>query len=212
MGKKNSSTLIMTTLGCLLPIILSITLYDQLPEQIAVHWNSAGNPDNYMPKAIAVFGLPVLMAVLNFVVHIVVNNDPKKMNAAPAVRWIGLWIIPILSVIIMPVTLFKAMGADLPIETIAPAIVGILIIVTGNYFPKTKQNYTIGIKLPWTLHSEDNWNRTHRFAGYLWMIGGTLIIMTTFLKLNIALAILPIVVVLVVVPTVYSYSLYKKAE
>lgn len=210
MGKKNSSTLMMTTLGCLLPIILSITLYDQLPEQIAVHWNSAGNPDNYLPKAVAAFGLPILMAVLNFVSHIAVNNDPKKMNAAPAVRWIGLWTIPVLSIIIMPVTLFKALGADLPIETIVLALVGILIVVIGNYLPKTKQNYTKGIKLPWTLHSQDNWNRTHRLAGYLWMIGGTLIIMTAFLKLNIAIAILPIIVVLVVVPTVYSYTMYKK--
>ena len=110
----------------LAPIILSMTLYSQLPEQVAVHWDAAGNPDNYVSKAVAAFVLPLITAVINVIVNIGLNNDPKKMNAAPVLRTMGLWLIPALSLILMPVTLFKAIGAESPIQTIAPAIVGML--------------------------------------------------------------------------------------
>ncbi|MFB4329649.1 SdpI family protein [Paenibacillus sp. CR_12] len=210
MRKKNSSMLVLTTLICLLPIILSMTLYSQLPEQVAVHWNAAGNPDNYVPKAVAAFVLPLITAVINVIVNVGLNNDPKKMNAAPVLRTMGLWLIPALSFILMPITLFKAMGAELPIQTIAPALVGMLLVITGNYLPKSKQNYTVGIKLPWTLNSQDNWNKTHRFAGYLWMAGGAFMILTAFLKVNLAIAIVPVIILIAAAPAIYSFSLFKK--
>ncbi|MGE7823560.1 SdpI family protein [Paenibacillus sp. NPDC093718] len=210
MRKKNSSMLVITTLICLLPIILSMTLYNQLPEQVAVHWDAAGNPDNYVSKAVAAFVFPLFTAVLNVIVHVGLNNDPKKMNAAPVLRTMGLWLIPALSLILMPITLFKAMGAELPIQTIAPALVGMLLVVTGNYLPKSKQNYTVGIKLPWTLNSQENWNKTHRFAGYLWMAGGAFMILTAFLKANLAVAIVPVIILIVAAPAIYSFSLFKK--
>ncbi|VTR35139.1 Immunity protein sdpI [Actinobacillus pleuropneumoniae] len=210
MRKKNSSMLVLTTLICLLPIILSMTLYSQLPEQVAVHWDAAGNPDNYVPKAVAAFMLPLITAVINVIVNVGLNNDPKKMNAAPVLRTMGLWLVPALSLILMPITLFKAMGAELPIQTIAPALVGMLLVITGNYLPKSKQNYTVGIKLPWTLNSQDNWNKTHRFAGYLWMAGGAFMILTAFLKVNLAIAIVPVIILIAAAPAIYSFSLFKK--
>ena len=83
-------------------------------------------------------------------------------------------------------------------------------ILIGNYLPKTKQSYTMGIKLPWTLHSEENWNRTHRMAGFLWVIGGTLMVLISLLHLWQVWMMLVIITVMVLVPTVYSYLLYKK--
>ncbi|NMO94471.1 SdpI family protein [Paenibacillus lemnae] len=208
---KYRTTFIAATLVCLLPMILSAVLYPELPGQIAIHWDAAGNPDGYASKAVAAYLLPASLAVLNIIVHIVLHNDPKKMNAAPVMRTMGLWFIPVLSLIITPVTLFKAMGADLPIEIIAPALVGMILVVVGNYLPKSRQNYTIGIKLPWTLHSPDNWNKTHRFAGYLWMAGGVLMIIMSFLEVHAVYVILPVILLLALAPTVYSFLLYKRA-
>lgn len=47
---------------------------------------------------------------------------------------------------------------------------------------KIRQNYTVGIRLPWTLSSEDNWDKTHRLAGKLWIVGGVLVLFNVFLK------------------------------
>ena len=97
-----------------------------------------------------------------------------------------------------------------PTETIVPLLVGILFVVIGNYLPKTKQSYTMGIKLPWTLASEENWNRTHRLAGFLWVIGGILLILLTLLRLWNTWTFLLVIIPMSVVPMIYSYLLYRK--
>ena len=87
-----------------------------------------------------------------------------------------------------------------------------MFIVIGNYLPKARQNYTIGIKIPWTLSDEDNWNRTHRLAGYLWMIGGIFLIigaLTGFVKINLVLA---IILLMILVPCIYSGVLYNRRK
>ena len=68
----------------------------------------------------------------------------------------------------------------------------------------------MGIKLPWTLASEENWNRTHRLAGHLWVACGILMALLTLLKIGSFWLTPVIIAVMVLVPTIYSYSLYKK--
>ena len=80
-------------------------------------------------------------------------------------------------------------------------------MIIGNYLPKCKQNYTMGIKIPWTLDNEDNWNKTHRLAGFLWVIGGVLITLNAFLGNEWVF--LAITLVMTLVPVGYSYLYYK---
>ena len=87
---------------------------------------------------------------------------------------------------------------------------GLILIVVGNYLPKARQNYTIGIRIPWTLASEENWNRTHRLAGYLWVIGGILMIIAALTGIANAKWMLAIFFILALVPFVYSYWLHVK--
>ncbi len=93
------------------------------------------------------------------------------------------WLVPVASLIIMPITLFTAMGKQVPVVMIVTAMAGLAVAISGNYLPKCKRNYTIGIKLPWTLDNEENWNHTHRFSGFVWAIGGILIIIGAFLEI-----------------------------
>ena len=93
-------------------------------------------------------------------------------------------------------------------EVIMPVLVGLLLTVVGNYMPKCKQNYTIGIKIPWTLNSEENWNKTHRFAGWIWTFGGLAIMLTGFV--GGVWFFLPVVLVMVFAPMIYSYILHRK--
>ena len=215
MQKNNKSILFITSLICLLPMIFSVVVYDDLPARIAVHWNSAGVPDNYAPRAVGAFGLPVLLLVIHLFSAVVLLNDPKRAAGSQRLRLLGIWMIPILSVILVPVTLLIAMGADIPIVMLVTLLVGVLLIVVGNYLPKSRQNYTVGIKLPWTLNSEENWNKTHRLAGYLWVLGGLALIVGNFLVPD-ALAhlslLIGIAVMLVVLPAGYSYVLYRRGD
>ena len=151
--KRNNKMVLLSTLICLLPMLLSWALYDQLPDQVAIHFDAAGNADNYLPKAWAAFGLPMLMALINLYTYFRLNNDPKVENASSQLRQITKWGVPVLSIIIIPVMLFMAMGVSVPISLLGSAVAGMVIVLTGNYLPKCRRNYTVGIKLPgpWTV-------------------------------------------------------------
>lgn len=204
---------IITTLVCLAPMILSVMFWDNLPEQMPIHWGADGEVNGWASKSVACFAIPVGMAALNLFVHFALNADPKRKNAQSGLLWyLGLWAVPVINLILMPVTIFAAMGYDVPIGIIVCSLVGVLFIIIGNYLPKTKQNYTVGIKIPWTLNNEDNWNKTHRFAGGLWMIGGAIMVATSFIASNIIafISVIAIILITVVVPFIYSYTLHRK--
>lgn len=209
MKLKVDKLLIISTVICLLPIILSLILYDKLPDKMPIHWDIKGNPDNYGSKAFATIGLPLMMAGLNFITHFVLNTDPKRANPSVVLKVIGKLTIPFMTVTLVPITIFAGLGYKIPIEKIVPAFVGVLFIIIGNYLPKSKQNYTVGIKLPWTLNNETNWNKTHRLAGYLWIIGGLLMFANSFLQIYWMPVFIVIMVCLVFIPAIYSYILYK---
>lgn len=208
MKSKPAGLLVVTTLLCLLPIVLGLVLYEQLPEQIAVHFNSAGTPDNYMPKAAAIFGLPLVFALINAYTHFRLNKDPRNENASARLKQLSKWAVPLISLIAMPVTMFLSMGVAIPLGIIIQALAGLVVVICGNYLPKCRQNYTVGIKLPWTLNDEVNWNKTHRLAGMIWVICGLLLTVNSFIQLeHVSVALLA---VMVVVPPVYSFMIYTK--
>lgn len=208
MKTKNNITLLVTSIICLIPLIYALVVFEKLPPQIPIHFDNSGKADNYLPKTIAVFGLPVLMVAINIYTHFRLNNDPKIENASSAIKQAAKWLVPIISVIIIPYSLVRALGTELPITMFATALAGVVIVICGNYLPKCRQNYTVGIKLPWTLHSETNWNKTHRFAGFLWVAGGLIILVSTFF--SIWQVQLVVVGLLVAAPFFYSFVEYRK--
>ena len=208
MIKKNLKVLILTTVVMLLPILAGLILWNQLPEQMPTHWNAAGEVDGWSGKAFAVFGLPLIMVAAQWLCMLGTAADPKKNNHSEKVLHLVLWIIPVLSVVLHAVTYATALGHAVPMEVVMPILVGLIFTIIGNYMPKCKQNYTIGIKIPWTLDNEENWNRTHRFAGWLWTFCGIGIICTGFF--GGFWVFLPITLLMVIAPIIYSYVLHRK--
>lgn len=118
------------------------------------------------------------------------------------------WIVPVLSVVSNLSIYGYALGMDVNMKVIVSILMGGIFILLGNYMSKNHQNYTVGIKLPWTLNSEENWNRTHRMAGKLWILAGLVFWGSVFFENNTV----PIVIIVVVVtiPMIYSFVLYKR--
>ena len=208
MIKKNLNILIITSIVILLPVLAGVVLWDTLPEQIPTHWNAAGEIDGWSSKTFAIFGLPLMMLAMHWLCVLVTAADPKKANHSNKLIHLVLWIIPIISVVLFVLTYVAALGTEVRMEMVMPLLVGFVLTVVGNYLPKCKQSYTIGIKIPWTLHSEENWNRTHRFAGRLWLVCGLGIMLTSFI--GGFWLFLPIVLVMVLAPCIYSYLLHRK--
>ncbi len=207
--KNEKKTLLLTSLVCLLPIIAGAVLYKRLPETMATHWDMSGTPNGWSSRAFAVFGLPCILLAVNLLVPFLLRADPKHKNMSPALIAVAVWTVPCVSLLGSGVTLARGLGYGVPVERIVPCLLGLLFVIIGNYLPKTKQSYTMGIKLPWTLNSEENWDRTHRLAGFLWVLGGLVFIVMSFFGLNMAVFMI-VTLVMVLVPTVYSYLLYRK--
>lgn len=208
MIKKNWRTLLITSVVILLPILAGLILWNQLPDQIPSHWNASGEIDGWSSKPFAVFGMPLILLAFQWMCVLGTGSDPKKENHPTKILHLVFWIIPVLSVLLHVLTYCVALGKDVRMEMVMPVFIGLLLTVVGNYLPKCKQNYTIGIKIPWTLNSEENWNRTHRFAGRLWTVCGLAIMLTGFF--GGFWVFLPIVLLMVLAPFLYSYSLHRK--
>lgn len=204
--KKISKLTVITTLITLLPIALGIALYDRLPDVVATHWNIHNRPDGWSSRAMAVFGIPCIMAALNLVCggatdRLQSEGVPKRVLA------LCRWIIPVLSLILVPVMLYSAMGVSFDMGRIVCSILGIMFIIIGNYLPKCRRNGVVGIKIPWTLSSDENWDKTHRFAGFVWIVCGAAAIVGGWIKPVVAIVAL---VAMILLPVVYSGILKHK--
>ena len=208
MFKENKKTLFITCAVILLPIVAGLLLWDRLPDRIPTHWGMGGEVDGWSSKGFAVFAMPALMLGIQLLCFFVTASDPKRGNIRRKYLSMVLWIIPVLSVMTSCISYAVALGAQIRVEQVIPGFIGLMFVIIGNYMPKFQQSYTMGIRLPWTLSSEENWNRTHRFGGKIWALGGIGVLFCTLMGWGIASIV--ILAVVVIVPTVYSYVLYRK--
>ena len=209
MLKKYKKTLILTSILLLLPMLFGLLIWNRLPEQVPIHWSIAGEVDGWGSRAMLVFFLPLFMLAIQWICAAATAADPKSKHQAKKPILLVLWIIPVISLILFGTTYAAALGKSMKIEQIAIPTMGILFLLIGNYMPKCRRNYTIGIKIPWTLNDDENWTKTHRLAGILWTVGGVLILLTVFLPTKPAFAVfMAITLTMTLVPVVYSYLHY----
>lgn len=205
---NSKKLLILTSVITLLPLFLGLALWSQLPEQMPIHWNAAGDPDDWASRGFAVFGMPCILLAVHWSCILVSRLEARKRDIHSKALGIALWSCPCVSVLCCVLVLGTGLGFNIPVEKVVPVFVGVGLILIGNYLPKCRPSHTLGIKLPWTLASEENWVKTHRLAGPLWMAGGLAIIVTGLLGLFWAM--LAVMLVLTLVPVVYSWRLSRK--
>ena len=207
MIKKNLPLLIVTSIITILPVVIGLILLPQLPEQIPMHWNIHGEVDQYGSKYSTLL-LPVFMLALQWLCALMSTIEPKKENIHEKTFALVLWICPLTSVLMSALVYATALGYALDVEVIVPLVLGALFVVIGNYLPKCKQTYSLGIRTPWALADEENWNLTHRLSGILWVICGVAMMLLSIFRIGwlLFLVILP----MTLVPYAYSYLLYKK--
>lgn len=213
MIKNNKIKLIISSIIILLPILAGFVLWDKLPDKMIIHWGIDGKADGYASKPFAVIFLPVFLLAMHWICMLGTSLDPRNKNQSKKVFGMIFWICPIISLVTNGVVYLASFDREFDPSKTIMIIIGITFILIGNYLPKCKHNYTIGIKISWTLHSEKNWNATHRFSGKLYVIGGFLILASAFLPVKIAFGVMfAVFVAMMVIPIVYSYSYHKKFD
>ena len=208
MIRSNKGTLILTTAILLLPMVIGLILWNKLPEQIPMHWNVAGEVDGWGSKGMLVFYLPLFIVGLQWVCALATSHVPEGKGINWKISKLVLWICPYVSLLIHTLVYAKILGYDLAVNIIMPLSFGLMFMVIGNFLPKCKRNYFIGIKVPWALNNDENWNKTHRFAGKVWVAGGAIIAATAVFANYIVFFVLTLV--MVIVPTMYSYLYFRR--
>lgn len=200
--------------SCLLtlsPILVGLFLWKDLPDVMTTHWGADGVADGTSTKAFAVFFLPAVLLAVNLLCMVATALDKKNQAKNQKAMGVVFWIMPVISWGVNGAMYAIAMGKSWSFALFMPLLFGLLFIVLGNMLPKVSQNKTFGIKMFWTLYNEENWNKTHRIAGKLWVGGGLLCLLTAFLPTKAMIAAtLVITLAMILIPVLYSYSIYKK--
>ena len=210
---KNKKYWLITSAITLVPIALGLILWNQLPDRLPTHFGVDGAADGWSGKGFAVFGLPLMMLFFHIVIFFATRLDKQNRGHNEKVMNLVGLIFPVMSIVNSVIIYTHAMDLELNLSMLLFPMLGLLFIAVGNWLPKIKQNSTLGIKIKWTLYNEENWNRTHRFAGFTWVIGGVIFCLMGFVAEKALLFLLPLeVILLAVVPMVYSWNLARKQK
>lgn len=204
--RKSSIISIIASIAIL--VILNLLFYNKMPAELPTHWNFQGEVDDYSSKFDAMVLTGGFLVVMNIFMCFMLDNDPRNKRQNNFLMKLSKFAMPILMVILYLIMILAGLGKDINTSVIISIVMGILFIAIGNYMPKVKRNYTMGIKLPWTLNSDENWRRTHRFGGICFVFMGLIFFATPFVESEV-IVYLPIIIV-AVLPAIYSYYLYTK--
>lgn len=211
MIKKHKWKAILASVVILLPILFGVAMWDRLPANMVSHWGADGVGDGTAPKAFVVFGVPLIFLALQWLMLLTEAFLQKQNQQNEKIIAITYGILPVMSLAVHVFIYSVALEKDWDLSALFPVLIGGLFLYIGNYLPKTTRNRTMGIKLRWTMGNDENWQKTHRLGGRLWFWGGLVILVSTLLPIQYAIAVM-IVMILVstLVPAVYSYRIYKK--
>jgi len=213
MMKENKRKWLISCIIILLPILVGLLLWDKLPEIMATHWGVNGEPDGFNKKGFVVFGMPLILLALHIVCVYVTKFGKSQLAQNKKVAGLMYWMVPVVVIFTFGIIYAEALGRTTNVSFVAPLLAGLLFVCLGNYLPKLKQNYVIGIKIPWTLKDEENWNKTHRLSGKLWVVGGFVVLLSAFTTGEMAFTIMLVaILVMVLVPVIYSYTFFRKKQ
>jgi uncharacterized membrane protein len=183
-----------------------------MPDRIASHWGFNNEVNGYMGKFWGVFLLPIVILGCTILFMIIPRIDPKKQNIQKFKKYFDLFISVFLLffVYVYALTIFWNLGYHfILIQFMAPAL-ALLFYTIGVMVKHAEPNWTIGIRTPWTLSSEEVWYKTHKLGGKLFQIVAFISLLGAVLPQYAFYFILFPIIIAVIYVFVYSYLEFHK--
>ena len=193
---------------CVAAVLPGLLVYDRLPDRIGIHFGINGEADQFAGKWVAILGFPVLISLIQAglcMTSNLLNRENELSRAEKVIRFIT----PVQSYVVQISILMYGMGKLASITTIGGILETVILLIYGNYAPKMRRNTFFGIRTPHTIASQEVWDKTHRFAGALYIIAGVVCMLLTVTESHPAL-LLVLLAVTVTVPFIYSELLYRR--
>lgn len=204
MKNINWKIVIITSLVCLLPIVLGIIFYQQLPEQMPVHFNINNEIDNYASKNFALFGIPIILTGLQVFCCILTDCKESKNTQRPRFITIIKWFIPILSIVVSTIIIEIPLGSTVDVRKSVCLVIGIFFILTGNYLPKMSYEMAKGKFHPMPKN-EKMYRKMIRTLGYTFVISGIALLISILFAPIFTIAVIIVLVVAILIEELYAW-------
>lgn len=194
--------LIITCLVCLSPILLGLSMWELLPETMAIHFDINNNPDNFASKGFVVFGIPLLMVLLQIFCCFVNDINAKKHGDRKKLEIATKWIIPVMSIVLQTLTLGIGLGWNIDVRKFVAVLVGCILLVVGNYLPKFDyiKNYDLDTQKA---------RKINRFIGIETVVMGLLFILSIFLPPVFTVSCIILLIPYAIISVIYGIRVTK---
>ena len=194
-------------------VLVTLIVWHGLPERIPTHWNARGEVNGYSSRPLGAFLVPSIALVIWLLLPLLRKLDPRNANYERFDETFFLIVnFMILFMALMHgLMLGAALGWGVDMSRATLALIGFLFIVLGNFLPRIRSNWWMGVRTPWTLENERVWKETHRLAGWTFVAGGTVSVLSMFLPAPLRF---PVGFAALMcggfVPVVWSYVLWRR--
>jgi uncharacterized membrane protein len=193
-------------------ILISFIYYPKMPENIASHWDINGNVNGYSSKFWGIALFPILLIILGLMFFLIPKIDPLKENIKKFIHYFdGLIILLFLFLLLLEfqVILWNIGIKINPVFTM-PISFAIIFFYIGILLGKTKRNWSIGIRTPWTVSNDLVWDSTHKLGAVLFKIAGLLCFLgLIFQKYAFFIVLLPVIIFSIYL-VIYSFFEYER--
>jgi uncharacterized membrane protein len=201
--------------GLLINVVLLVVaalVYSRLPARVPTHWDLHGDVNGTMPKFPGAFLASLIAIALWFLLPLLRRIDPRRASYEKfdATFFLIINLVCVMMALIQGLTLAVSLGMHVDIVRSMMLAVGVMFLVLGNYMPRIRSNWWMGIRTPWTLDNDEVWRRTHRFGGRMFVAAGLITMISTLLPSQAsAMIAITATVIAGLTPVVYSYLVWR---
>ena len=213
----------------ILSFVLTAIVLQFMPDSVPMHYDLAGNADRWGSKY-ENFLFPVVILLQSLHWHLFIAHFEKKaakasaekeraeaLSNAKVLKIVGISMAAMFTVMqgfilysaYVEVSVNSAQ-AYVDIGKVSCILMGVMLIILGNYLPKTKKNHIAGLRVSWSMYNDINWRKSNRFGGTAMIIAGLCGIITTVFARSVIAVVLLLVYILAatVITLIYSHKVY----
>lgn len=196
-------------------LAFAAAVYSQLPERVPTHWNFQGEVDGWTDRFPGAFLLPAIALGVWLLLLVLPRIDPRRAHYERFrdTYWLILNLMVLFFAVMHVLSLGAALAWEVNMTRAVFALLGLTFMGLGNYLPRVRSNWWIGVRTPWTLESERVWRETHRVAGRTFVAGGAAALVAALLPAGLATPVaMSGLVAAGLIPLIYSYLAWRREQ
>ncbi|MBU1019090.1 MAG: SdpI family protein [Patescibacteria group bacterium] len=193
-------------------VIGAYILYPYLPEPMVSHWNAQGEPDGTMSRFWSLAMTPIVFTLFTLMLIFIPRIDPLKKNLETFRGYFDGFILILYAffILIFGQIILWNLGTEISFNLTMPVAFAIMMFYIGVMLEKSKMNWFVGIRTPWTLSSEKVWTKTHKLAAKLFKIAAVITLIGVFFQPQAIWIMVAAILIAALYPVIYSYFAYVK--